>query len=223
MRAWKTLSMIAAGLVASVAVFAQDPVAIDPTHYKVLVDNASVRVLSVNYAVGATSKMHDHPDTIVIPLVASKVRFNTPDGKFTDADMPNESGKYSPAGKHSPTNIGTAAIRGILVEFKGAAPGKAVLPTSRPGLTFTVLAEGPRAMAYKTTAAPDFAEAAGTKHDFDQVVIALGAAQMSLAIAGKPARTTWARGDVEFIGRGVAHEAKNTGGKPVDMVIVSIR
>ena len=40
---------------------------------------------------------------------------------------------------------------------------------------------------------------------------------------GKPAKTKWARGDVQFIGRGVAHEAKNTGGKPVDMIIVAIK
>ena len=46
---------------------------------------------------------------------------------------------------------------------------------------------------------------------------------MSLAIDGKPARTTWARGDVVYIGRGVAHESKNTGGKPIDYVIVAIK
>ena len=46
---------------------------------------------------------------------------------------------------------------------------------------------------------------------------------MSLSIDGKPAKTTWARGDVQFIGRGVAHESKNTGGKPVEMVIIAIK
>jgi quercetin dioxygenase-like cupin family protein len=74
-----------------------------------------------------------------------------------------------------------------------------------------------------STAGPDFAEPAGTKHDFDQVVIALAPAVMSLSIDGKPAKSTWKRGDAEFIGRGVAHEAKNTGGKPVDMMIIAIR
>jgi oxalate decarboxylase/phosphoglucose isomerase-like protein (cupin superfamily) len=54
-------------------------------------------------------------------------------------------------------------------------------------------------------------------------VIALGPAQISLAIDGKAPKTTWARGDVEFIGRGVAHETKNAGGKPVDFVIVVIK
>ena len=74
-----------------------------------------------------------------------------------------------------------------------------------------------------STAGPDFAEPAGTKHDFDQVVIALAPATLSLAIDGKPAKTTWKRGDAQFIGRGVAHESKNTGGKPADMMIVAIK
>ena len=68
-----------------------------------------------------------------------------------------------------------------------------------------------------------FAEPAGSKHDFDQVVIALGSSPLSLSIDGKPPKTTWARGDVQFIGRGVPHEAKNTSSKPVDFVIVAIK
>lgn len=71
------------------------------------------------------------------------------------------------------------------------------------------LAEGPRATAYRSTASATFAEPARTTHDDDQVVIALGPAQRSLSIDGKPAKTTWARGDVQFVGRGVAHEAKH--------------
>jgi uncharacterized RmlC-like cupin family protein len=55
------------------------------------------------------------------------------------------------------------------------------------------------------------------------VVIALASSKMSLSIDGKPAKTTWERGDVQFIGRGVPHEAKNAGGKPVDYVIVTIK
>src|SRR5206468_2972797 len=102
-------------------------------------------------------------------------------------------------------------------------PGTATLPASRDGMAMKVLAEGPRGVAYRTTANATFGEPAGTKHDFDQVVIALGAAQLSLAVDGQPAKTTWARGDAQFIGRGVAHEAKNASGKPVEFVIVAIK
>ena len=37
---------------------AQDPVKVDPGHYKVLIDNPSVRVLQVTVAVGAKTLMH---------------------------------------------------------------------------------------------------------------------------------------------------------------------
>ena len=220
LKAALVLSFVA---LASQAVLAQDAVKVDPAHYTVVTENASVRVLKIDYAAGEKSPMHQHPDSIVIPLVASKVRFTMPDGKSEDSDLANETAMYTPAGTHSPANVGAARISALLVEFKGPKPGTAALPASRPGMALKVLAEGPRGMAYRTTAEPTFQEPAGTKHEFDQVVIALGAAQMSLAIDGKPAKTTWARGDVQFVGRGVPHEAKNAGGKPVDFIIVAIK
>ncbi len=204
------------------SVLAQDPVKVDPAHYKVVLENASVRVLKVSMAAGAKTPMHTHPDTMIVPLTNSKVRFTMPDGKSVDSDMAANSAQYTPAGPHAGANMGGAA-EVIVVEFKGAAPGKAQIQTSRPGLTLKVLADGPRGLAYTSTATPTFAEPAGSTHEYDQVVIALGAAQMSLSIDGKPARTTWARGDVQFVGRGVPHEAKNIGGKPVDFIIVAVR
>ncbi len=217
-------SLLAAALVLlwSGAAIAQDAAKVDPKHYTVVLDNASVRVLKISYAAGDKSVMHQHPDAIVIPLVNSKVRFTLPDGKSEDSELAAGSAMYTPAGTHNPTNIGTTAVDAILVEFKGTG-GKATLPASRPGMTLKVLAEGPRATAYQSTAAPTFAEPAGSKHDFDQVVIAVAPGQMSLSIDGKPAKTTWARGEAQFIGRGVPHEAKNIAGKPVDMVIVAIK
>lgn len=223
MKAWKALSIVSLVLVWSAAALAQDPVKVDPAHYKVVFENASVRVLKIGYTPGAKSSMHRHPDSIVVPLAAAKVRFTLPDGKSEDSELANESAMYTPAGTHNPANVGTGSVDALLVEFKSAAPGKAALPTSRPGMDVKVLATGPYATAYRSTASAAFAEPAGTTHDFDQVVIALGPAQLSLSIDGKPAKTTWARGDVQFVGRGVAHEAKNTGGKPVDMVIVAIK
>ena len=202
---------------------AQDAVKVDPAHYKVLIDNANVRVLRIDYAPGASSKPHQHPDAIVVPLGASKVRFTMPDGKSEEVDMPSESATYSAAATHTPANVGKTRIDGILVEFKGPKPGTAALPAVREGLGAKMLAEGPRAAAARMTADPTFHEPAGSKHDFDQVVIALGAAKMSLAVDGQKPKTSWVRGDVAFIGRGVAHEAKNAGGAPVEFIVISIK
>jgi beta-alanine degradation protein BauB len=219
----KVLPVVSLAALWATVAFAQDPVKVDPAHYKLVFENASVRVLTISYAPGASSKMHHHPDSIVIPLVTSKVRFDTPDGKSVENELAKGSAMYAPGGLHNPTNIGTTPISALLVEFKGAAAGTATLPTSRPGMTLKTLADGPYGAAYLSTASASFAEPAGTKHDFDQVVIALGPSPLSLSIDGKPAKTTWARGDAQFIGRGVAHESKNTGGAPADMVIVAIK
>ena len=224
MNSLKALALVLVAVAGStVALLAQDPAKVDPTHYKVLIDNAAVRVLKISYAPGSKSVMHEHPDSVVVVLNGGKTKFTMPDGTSQEQDMAANSAMYLPAGKHLPMNMGTAASLAILVEFKGAAPGKAALPTSRAGLTLATLAEGPRATTYKATAAPTFAEPAGTKHDFDQVIIALAPTQMSLAIEGKPVKTTWAKGDVEFIGRGVAHESKNAGAKPTEFAIVAIK
>ena len=223
MKTVKALCVCSLVLLSSGVAFAQDPVKVDSSHYKVVFENASVRILKIDYPAGAKSQMHQHPEAIVVPLADSKVRFTLPDGKTEDSSLANEVAVYMPAGTHSPANVGTGKVDGLLVEFKSAAPGTAAIPTSREGMSMKVLAEGPRAVAYRTTADPKFQEPAGSKHDYDQVVIALAPSQMSLSIDGKPAKTTWARGDAQFIGRGVAHESKNAGGKPVDFVIVAIK
>jgi quercetin dioxygenase-like cupin family protein len=216
------LSIVSLVLVYSASALAQDPAKVDPTHYKVVFENPSVRVLRIDYAPGSKSTMHQHPDSIVIPLGTSKVTFATPDGKSIDQELASEAAMYTPAGVHLPSNTGTGSVDALLVDFKAPAPGKAALPASRPGLALKVLAEGPYAIAYRTTADPTFHEPAGSKHDYDQVVIALGPSQMSLAIDGKPAKATWARGDAQFIGRGVPHEAKASA-KSGDMIIVAIK
>lgn len=222
MKACALLPMVSLVLVPFPWLPAQDPVQVDPSHYKVVLDNPSVRVLRGFLAAGAKSPMHQHPDSIVIALQEVRARFTTPDGKSQDQRIAAESAYYSPAGVHSTTNTASAGLNVLIVEFKAPKPGKAALP-ARPGLDMKVLAEGPRALAYRTTAAADFYEEPGTKHEFDQLVVGLGPAQLTLALEGKPSRTTWRRGDVVFVGRGVAHESRNTGGKPADFIIVAIR
>ncbi len=208
MKACKALWIVSLVLLWSAVALAQDPVKVDSAHYKVLLENSTVRVLKIDYPAGAQSPMHHHPDAIVVPLAASKVRFTMPDGKAEERDLAKESAMYMPAATHSPENIGTAPLDAILIEFKSSAPGKASVPTSREGMGMKLLAEGPYGMAYRNTAAPTFHEPAGSKHDYDQIVIPLGSPQLSLSIDGKAAKTTWKRGEADFIARGVPSRIK---------------
>jgi oxalate decarboxylase/phosphoglucose isomerase-like protein (cupin superfamily) len=220
MRSLKIAVLLAA---LPLATAAQDAAKVDAGHYKVLIDNPSVRVLKVAVSPGEKSPMHSHPDAMLVALQNSKARFTLPDGKTQDMEIGNETAVYTPAATHSPANVGTTPVDAILVEFKAKEPGTASVPTSRPGMQINVLAESPRAIAFKTAAGAEFHEDPGTTHEYDQVVISLGANDMSLAVEGKPVVTKWQRGTAQFIGRGVKHESKNTSGRTVEFVVVAIR
>ena len=223
MKACKVLPVFSLALLWSVTAFAQDPTKVAAANYKVILENPSVRILKITYAPGAKSAMHSHPEAVVVPLVTSKVQFTGAGGKAEERELASETAMFVPAETHSVVNTGTGPIDAILVEFKAKAPGTATLPDTRTNLAMKHIADSPRAVVYRATAEPSFQEPAGSKHEFDQVVISLSDAQMSLAIDGKPAKTKWARGEVQFIPRGVAHESKNTGTKANDFVIVAIK
>jgi quercetin dioxygenase-like cupin family protein len=218
----KSLKITALLVALPLGAAAQDSVKVDPGHYKVLIDNSVVRVLKISYGAGEKSPMHSHPDAMLVPLAAGKARFTMPDGKTEDRVLVAEAPDYTPAFTHAPANLG-GQIDALLVEIKSKTTAAATLPSARPGMAMKVVAEGPGAVAYRSTLAADFHEAPGSTHDFDQVVIALGAADMMLAVEGRPTVNKWKRGDIQFIGRGVKHEAKNSTGKPVDLIIVGLK
>jgi quercetin dioxygenase-like cupin family protein len=222
MRTKSWLSAFGVVLLWSGTMSAQDPATVSPGTYKVILDNPTVRVFRVTGAPGNKVAMHSHPDHLAIALAPGKVQIVTKGGKPETLDMANESASYVPAGAHESSNAGTAPLDAIVVELKAPA-GKAQIPTTRENMKMKVLAEGPKAVAYRSTADPSFQEPAGTKHDHAQLIISLGPSSMSLAIDGKAARTSWTRGDVVFIGHGVPHESRNASGKAVDFIIVAIK
>lgn len=201
---------------------AQDPVKISPQTYHVAIDNPQVRVLKVVAAPGAKTAMHEHPDNVTVILTDGKMTFAGADGKSETMDVKAGSALWSGPQKHMGTNAGTSPLEAIVVELKGAAAPKATLPASRPNLSITRLIENPRVDVSRVTADGSFKEAPGTTHDFDQVLIALGPATLSLENGGKTI-TTWKRGDTAFIGRGQPHQAQNTGGKATDLIVVAIK
>lgn len=210
------------GLAAATSSAAQDAVKANPDVYHVVLENDTVRVLHVSIAAGAKTVLHEHPDNVVVALTDAKVRFTSADGKPTDAELKANQAMWSPAGKHSGENIGGAAGEVILVELKSKKAPGAKVPTSRENMTITTFFDNPRATAYKATTEPDFHEPAGTTHDYDQVVIALGEGAVSVNVEGKT-KSEWKRGDALFIGRGMKHESKNTSGKPLDVILVGIK
>ena len=66
------------------SVFGQDPVAVDPAHHKVELDNADVRVLRITFAPGEKAPVHDHPNGVGVFLSGGVNRLTTPGQKPTE-------------------------------------------------------------------------------------------------------------------------------------------
>ncbi len=207
-------------LVFAAPVSAQDPLKVAPTQYKLEAENERVRVLRATVAPGATTAMHVHPAHVGVALTAGSLRLALGDGKTQDIDVKADEVILVPAGAHTTTNRGKAPVEVIVIEMKGA-PGTATIPAARPGMKMTRVLQDARVEAYRVSADASFHEAAGSTHPYDQVVVPLGAGDIALTMDGKTT-SSWKRGDVRLIGRGVAHEAK-AGKIPGDMIIVSIK
>lgn len=210
----------ALAVVSAVPAAAQDPVKVASGSYKLVSENERVRVLRVTLAPGSTTAAHSHPPHVAVTLAGGMGRISTPDGKSTDLDLRAEQAVMTPPGVHTISNTAKTAMDVIVIELKGT-PGTAVIPSARPGMKMTQLLKDERAEVYRVTADPSFQEPAGTRHDYDQVVIPLSAGDVNLNLDGKTI-STWKRGDATLIGRGIPHQSQ--GGKtPVDLIIVSIR
>ena len=113
-------------LLAASAALAQDAVKVASDHYKVLVDNAQVRVVQNTLGPGEKDGIHTHPAGWFYVTQGGKMKVVTADGKV-DMWEPKtgDSGWMDAEGKHTSENVGTAPMSFILVEVKSAATSTA--------------------------------------------------------------------------------------------------
>ena len=102
--------------------FAQDVVQVNPTDYKVEIDNAWVRVLRVKHPPHAKVPMHDHPASVAVFLTDVNERLAGADGKVQEVHRKAGEVAYSDAAKHAEENISDQPLEAILVELKPGAP-----------------------------------------------------------------------------------------------------
>jgi quercetin dioxygenase-like cupin family protein len=107
---------------AAVPAKAQDPVKVDPKHYKLEFENDQVRVLRITYGPHEKSLMHEHPAALAVFLTDGQSKFTFPDGKTQDAPVKAGTTMWTPAGKHLPENTGDKPFELVLVELKGKTP-----------------------------------------------------------------------------------------------------
>jgi len=95
-----------------------DPVAVDPKHYKVEMENDQVRVLRITYGPHDKSVMHGHPAAVLVCLTDFHANFTSPDGKTEERRGKAGETIWTPAEEHLPENLGAKRLELILVELK---------------------------------------------------------------------------------------------------------
>lgn len=117
----RTLTLTALLLCASAAM-AQDAAHTDGDKYKVILDNAQVRVLEYRDLPGDKTHQHRHPAFVLYALVPFQRKIHLPDGKSMLRTFKAGDVMYSDAQTHIGENVGSTPTHVILVEMKTAAP-----------------------------------------------------------------------------------------------------
>jgi hypothetical protein len=102
----------------------QDPVKVDPKHYKVEFENRHVRVLRIRYGPGEQSVIHWHPTSVGVHLTAAHAQFTLPGGKTAELRVGAGEVRSYPAGEHLPENLSDVPLELVFIEPKPQAAAK---------------------------------------------------------------------------------------------------
>lgn len=106
------------------ALAAQDAAKVQPRSYRVVFENAEIRVLEYSSVPGmgvCGAGMHSHPRHLNITLTPARVRV-TANGKTFVATNKEGDVWYEPAVTHEAENISGHGVRALMVEFKKPPP-----------------------------------------------------------------------------------------------------
>ena len=95
----------------------EDAVKVAPDVYKVVFENAKVRVLEVEMEEGSRTEMHSHPDTLIYILSGGTVAFTDPSGQVEALETADGETVWMEATEHATQHV-SGAIRALLIEAK---------------------------------------------------------------------------------------------------------
>ena len=111
-----------AAVVASCAfnlTLAQDATKAEPKHYKLAFENDKVQVVYVQYGPHEKSRLHAHPQGVMVNVTAAHLLFTGEDGKVQEAYSKPGEVRWFPAVRHAVENLGDAPFSGVYIGIKG--------------------------------------------------------------------------------------------------------
>ena len=114
----KVIPIVGMSVLAAAVASAQDPVKVDPRHYKVVFDNQYVRILDVRQKPGDKSPMHSHPNHVVYTLAGSTLKFTSSDGKTNTVTNKAGQAVWRNAETHTVEIAGKTESHALDIELK---------------------------------------------------------------------------------------------------------
>jgi len=91
----------------------------EPGVFKVLHEDAAVRIVLATTSPGKSEGWHSHPRYFAYVVQGSKMHYDFPDGTTRDLDIPTGANRLNdPVVKHRGSNTGDTTFQALLVEFK---------------------------------------------------------------------------------------------------------
>lgn len=110
---------------------ADDPVASNPEHYRVVFENDRVRVLEYRDVPGDRTTPHAHPDSVMYTLSSFRRRLVAGDQE-REVEMAAGTTGWLPAQEHHGENIGDTPTHVLFVELKDDAAASGGAPVLGP-------------------------------------------------------------------------------------------
>lgn len=105
--------------VAGVKFPANDPLKLDPVHYKREIDNSQVRVLRLRLRPGEKTPLHAHPfERLLVPLTPARLKFSDAKGAAKTVSYGKADMVWLAAGDEAQENLGGQPYEALIVEFK---------------------------------------------------------------------------------------------------------
>jgi len=97
---------------------AQDPIKVEPTHYKLAFENEYVQVVNVHYGPHEKSALHAHMGGVVVVLTAGHLRFTDENGKTQEVLAKPGDPRWFPPFKHRVENLGNSSYNAVYIGIK---------------------------------------------------------------------------------------------------------
>jgi quercetin dioxygenase-like cupin family protein len=227
---WKGLTVAAWASLAQAQ--SLDPIAADPQHYKLEIENQWVRVIREHMAPHETMRMHQHPGpgAVIVLLTDRQNRLIAPDGKSQDVGGHAGDVMWSLPSTHRSENLTGASFEGLQIEPRpaGAAPPFVTGAMDAPAVDpqhYHVEFENQYVRVLRVTIGPHQKLRPHTHPNTGAVLVQLTDQNLRLTSADGPARVSrYPAGLARWVEPpGAAHQDENLADTPLKFIRVELK